>query len=398
MQMLLKPLLFVRTKTGYSIFTIVVVALFSVWVFYEATKAEVVVAEDGDVQVVKTHVDTVGELMDDLGINIGENDKLSHKVNTKVVDGMKIDLNIARDVVVVIDGEIEEYITTAQTVGEFFEEKNIQLSRYDDVSHSNMHTIDQNLQIDIVRAYAVEVKHGADTLTLWTTGGTVEEILSDNEITYTDLDKIEPTLKSKITEETSITIIQVEKELEEVEETIAFKTVEQKDANLNKGSKKTLTDGVNGKALKVYEVIFENGEEVAREVVSEDIITKSVDQVIAVGTKVAEKQVAAKNKAAEPAVAGVEYTMEATAYSPYCNGCSGISASGMDLRVDPMPRVVAVDPSIIPLGSKVWVEGYGEAIAADTGGSIKGHKLDVLLPKGETMQWGRKNVKVKVLD
>ena len=60
-------------------------------------------------------------------------------------------------------------------------------------------------------------------------------------------------------------------------------------------------------------------------------------------------------------------------------------------------KLIAVDPSVIPLGSRVWVEGYGEAIAADTGGAIKGHKIDVLMPNDAiARQWGRKTVKIIV--
>lgn len=89
--------------------------------------------------------------------------------------------------------------------------------------------------------------------------------------------------------------------------------------------------------------------------------------------------------------------MDATAYGPDCAGCSGVSATGMDLSDG--PKVIAVDPSVIPLGSKVWVEGYGEAIAGDTGGDIQGNRIDVLYPtESEASKWGRKSVEVKVLD
>ena len=63
--------------------------------------------------------------------------------------------------------------------------------------------------------------------------------------------------------------------------------------------------------------------------------------------------------------------MRATAYTAYCEGCSGITANGTDIRSNPNLKVIAVDPRVIPLGTKVWVEGYGEAIVADTGELLK---------------------------
>ncbi|MED2455046.1 3D domain-containing protein, partial [Bacillus thuringiensis] len=61
-------------------------------------------------------------------------------------------------------------------------------------------------------------------------------------------------------------------------------------------------------------------------------------------------------------------------------------------------KVIAVDPKVIQLGSKVCVEGYGGAIAGDTGGAIKGNRIDVLVGSdGSANNWGRKSVKVKVI-
>lgn len=72
---------------------------------------------------------------------------------------------------------------------------------------------------------------------------------------------------------------------------------------------------------------------------------------------------------------------------------------GYNLTANPGMKLIAVDPSVIPLGSTVYVEGYGQAIAADTGGAIKGHKIDVLMPdKASSSNWGRKNVKVTILN
>ena len=94
-----------------------------------------------------------------------------------------------------------------------------------------------------------------------------------------------------------------------------------------------------------------------------------------------------------------EMTVTATAYTAYCTGCSGTTTIGIDLRANPNQRVIAVDPRVIPLGSKVWVEGYGEAIAGDTGGAIKGNKIDVFIPSQESaMAWGVKTVKIKMIN
>ena len=96
--------------------------------------------------------------------------------------------------------------------------------------------------------------------------------------------------------------------------------------------------------------------------------------------------------------AAAEFIVEATAYTPQ-ESASGITAAGYNVRKNPNMKLIAVDPKVIPLGTKVWVEGYGEAIAGDTGGAIKGRKIDVLFPTvKQALQWGRKNVKVRVLN
>ncbi|WNV22460.1 3D domain-containing protein [Bacillus sp. SI2] len=96
---------------------------------------------------------------------------------------------------------------------------------------------------------------------------------------------------------------------------------------------------------------------------------------------------------------GVEFYVEATAYSvegspPH----ERITAAGIDIGKNPNIKLIAVDPKVIKLGTKVWVEGYGEAIAGDTGGAIKGNRIDVLFPtEKQAREWGRKKVKIKIM-
>lgn len=90
-------------------------------------------------------------------------------------------------------------------------------------------------------------------------------------------------------------------------------------------------------------------------------------------------------------------TVKATAYTASCKGCSGITATGINLKKNPNAKVISVDPKVIPLGTKVWVEGYGEAIAGDTGGAMKGNKIDLhMSTKNKALNWGVRTVKIKV--
>ncbi|MGP4076678.1 LysM peptidoglycan-binding domain-containing protein [Halobacillus sp. K22] len=92
-------------------------------------------------------------------------------------------------------------------------------------------------------------------------------------------------------------------------------------------------------------------------------------------------------------------TMEATAYTAFCEGCSGTTYTGIDLRANPDRKVIAVDPDVIPLGSEVYVEGYGKAVAGDIGGAIKNDRIDVFIPnQDDALEFGRKDVEVTVYE
>lgn len=94
-----------------------------------------------------------------------------------------------------------------------------------------------------------------------------------------------------------------------------------------------------------------------------------------------------------------EIVVSASAFTANCNGCSGVTSTGINLKRNPDIKVIAVDPDVIKLGTKVYVEGYGYAIAGDTGSAIKGNKIDVFFSsKKEAFKWGRKSVTIKILE
>src|SRR5699024_9246263 len=121
----------------------------------DATKAEVVVAADGEVQVVKTTTATVGELLDDLGIDVNQYDVLSHGENTEIEDGMEIFFENANKIILTIDGETEEYYTVTTTVGEFFADIEQQFTVHDDISHNYLMLLEDSLEIEVNIAYPI---------------------------------------------------------------------------------------------------------------------------------------------------------------------------------------------------------------------------------------------------
>jgi 3D (Asp-Asp-Asp) domain-containing protein len=96
---------------------------------------------------------------------------------------------------------------------------------------------------------------------------------------------------------------------------------------------------------------------------------------------------------------GKTFSVTATAYTANCSGCSGITATGINLKANPNQKVIAVDPSVIPLNKKVYVEGYGYAITGDTGSAIKGNKIDLYMQNySDAITFGRRTVQVTVLN
>ncbi|GGB35480.1 LysM peptidoglycan-binding domain-containing protein [Virgibacillus dakarensis] len=115
-------------------------------------------------------------------------------------------------------------------------------------------------------------------------------------------------------------------------------------------------------------------------------------------TQKASKTEPAKTVKKDDTPQGKTVTVKATAYTSDCDGCSGVTSTGIDLNANPDAKVIAVDPDLIPLGSEVYVEGYGHATAADVGSAIKGNKIDVHVPnKDDATQWGVRTVDVTIL-
>lgn len=361
--------------------------------FYEGSKKTVAITLNGDKQVIHTHADTIAELLDELDVYIRSHDYLYPKANTKVTDDLKVVWKQAKQVTLVKDNEKKTIWTTAETVAEALKEWNIHLNKHDKISPGPQAAIKNKMHIGIETAFRLNLIDGGIKKEVWSTSTTVADFLTQQGIELNEFDRVEPTLTETIPKNGVVNIIRVEKVTDVVEEPIEFAVITKKDETLEKGQEKVITEGRKGLVSKKYEIILENGNEVSRKLISEQVLTAKQDKVVAVGTKDLSVQVSRGD-----AETGVEYYVTATAYTAYCNGCSGRTATGFDLRANPNAKIIAVDPNVIPLGSKVYVEDYGYAIAADTGGAIKGNKIDVFMSsKADAYRWGRKKVKIKIL-
>ncbi|MFZ3578505.1 ubiquitin-like domain-containing protein [Virgibacillus sp. DJP39] len=390
-----------KMKLVISSIGVLALVIFSVMVVTLATQAEVVVMNDGEKETIKTHANTVDELLNEVDIVVGEHDAISHTGDTQIKDDMKITYNQATKVMVQVDGKDKEFYTFAETIGDFLAENKLSLSDHDKLSHKPASKIVEGLELTIDKAFQVAVNVGGKEKKLWATGGTVGELLNSNDIAVNDLDKMNVKKKDQVTKDTAITIIQVEKSEVQVEEAVAFETKEKKDSSLYKGKDRVVSEGKEGTVLKTYEVVKENGKEVSRKLIEEEVKEESKARVIAIGTKVKAQpktELVTLSKKDNNSGGKVLY-MSASAYTANCAGCSGITATGINLNANPYAKVIAVDTSVIPMGSRVYIEGYGEYVAADTGGSINGNRIDIHFPsKSAAYAFGRRTVKVTILD
>lgn len=402
MKNFIKPLLALKTKSGYSIFSVVIVAVFSVWGITDTLQAEVTYAADGNSQVVKSSDETVGELLEDLEIEVTNNDYISHSTEESLEDGMEIEHIPAKEVAVVINGKKEIYETIAEDVESLFEEHNLDISKHDKVSHNLSTEIKDGLVINIDKAYKIPVNYAGEKESIWATGGTVGEILSENDFKIKKSDKVKPAKKEQVTKNTEIEVTKVTKDTVVEKEATDYEIKEEKNSKLEKGKTNVIQKGRKGSVEKTYELVLENGKEVKRKEIDKEVLKKPKNKIVSVGTK--SKPKLKKSKQSPSNVSsksgGQTKTMQATAYTAKCDtGCTGITATGQNLNANPNKKIIAVDPSVIPLGSRVYVEGYGEAIAGDTGGDIKGNRIDLHFPdKSSANSFGRKNVTVKIID
>ncbi|MFJ8515736.1 ubiquitin-like domain-containing protein [Lysinibacillus xylanilyticus] len=386
-------------QTVISIITLVLFVSVISFVLYQGTKKSVTLDADGEKIEVTTHAKTVEQLLQDQNIDVAEHDKISPSLNTKIVNGLAISWEQAKEVTISVDGNQSKVWTTETQVKDILKEANIEVSEHDSLAQGLDTEVGADNKIDIQKAFQVSLVDGVNKRQVWSTSTTVANFLKQQGIQLNEFDRVENNLKDVITPQSKITVVRVEKVIDVVEESLDFAIEKKQDASLQQGKQKVVTAGQKGLVTKTYEVVKENGQVVAKNLQSKNVVKESKKQVVAVGTKTVVASAATVSRGSSEPASGKEFYVTATAYTPNCTGCSGISATGINLKSNSGLKVIAVDPSVIKLGSKVWVEGYGTAIAGDTGGAIKGNRIDILVQsESQASNWGVRKVRIKVLN
>ena len=315
-----------------------------------------------------------------------------------------------RDVRVVEDGVTRLYQTTTTNVADFLQEHGYILEQGDQInmelsarfvdSHIPRIVINRGFEVTAVVngiPQAVRVHHDARV------GHVVMHIETEHgEVYFHDLRRPDPVEPGQIIE-----FFSVVNHTFTATEPIPYEVTHSYDPTLNIGEEQVIQEGEVGEVETISEVITLAGLKINSRLLSETTLTDPIDQIIAVGTR----NPAAQSRVDFPFViptadSGLErvrtITMNSSAYTSgfLCTGKRpgdpgyGITASGM--RVE--RGVVAVDPSIIPLGTRLYIEGYGFALAADTGSAIRGYRIDLFMYTGqEALNWGRRSVTVHIL-
>ncbi|MDN5326931.1 MAG: hypothetical protein PWP41_1627 [Moorella sp. (in: firmicutes)] len=207
------------------------------------------------------------------------------------------------------------------------------------------------------------------------------ELLAREGITLGPRDRVETNLGSEEPRQ-YIRVIRVEDSIEVQQQPVDPPVVRRPDRYLAPGQEKVVQEGQPGVRYYKYQVRKENGVEIERRLLETWVEIQPTPKIIAYGSR-DYPEVSAR--------AGDTLMLIATAYTHTGNR----TATG----IWPYRGVVAVDPRVIPLGTRLYVEGYGYAVAQDTGGLIKGNRIDLFMDsEGEAIRWGRRPVIVRILD
>lgn len=331
---------------------------------------------------------------------------ISIAIVISVTAGFFVFNGLKRHVIINDNGHEIAIKTMKATVGDVLEQTGIKVAKEDYINmplDAKLVKIKNN-EIEIKRAVPISIMVDGKELDVKTYKSTVKEVLNDNAISVDENDKfVEAKLDDKIVPNMDISIIRVDEKKIIESASIPFKTITKENDRLDVGTKNIVREGKEGVREKIYNVVYENGKQITKQLVDEVISANPLDKIVEIGTvlnyKTSRGDTLRFSKAIDMKATSYTASFKDTGKQPGESGF-GITATGARVR----KGIIAVDPRVIPLGTRVYVEvpgkaaDYGYAVAADTGSAIKGNKIDVYLDSNSAVEsWGVRSVKVYIL-
>lgn len=295
-------------------------------------------------------------------------------------------------------GEEISFITYARKTAEVLAEKNVTLGEWDEVSVPLDGKVKDGDTIYVYRSKAVTFVNGKEKNAEITAKPTVRAFLESNGVDVRSNIRTNVALEDKVTENMTIEVTYLDEKTVSVEETVPHSVKKVANSSMTSGQTTVKQQGSDGIADRVYREYYENGDLVKKELVKENIKVAAVDEIVEYGTKSRNSIIYSRVNISRGGQYRYSKCIDVTA-TAYCTGTR--TATGMPVRYG----VVAVDPRVIPLGSRLYIEGsngtwiYGTAIAADTGGAVKGNKIDLYVESySDAINFGRRSAKVYILE
>ena len=304
--------------------------------------------------------------------------------------------SISKLVFIVDNGREMTVDISAKTVGEVLQKKNIFLGENDFVNPDISSELERGMTITISRTKKLIIQDGEREVEVITLAPTVGTLIEEQGINLGENDVLDKPLNQVLNNGERISIARNTETFETVHVAIPAGTVTRASFNIPNGETRLAREGIDGLREDTYKVVHINGVPADRVLVSQETIQKPVSAIVEQGHA---NNVASRGEMRYRAV----LDMTATAYtnSPAENGGYTTTATGAAL----VKGAIAVDPKVIPLGTRLYIESsdgtyvYGYGVASDTGGAIKGSRLDLCMDSySEAIQFGRRTVKVYILE
>lgn len=299
-------------------------------------------------------------------------------------------------VTLVRDGIDSAYLTHAKTVAAFLSEQGIVPTTADLVSPSRDSEIVDGERIEYRPAVAVTIVVGGHRRDVVTTASNVAALLAEEDVQIGTHDRVDPAPAAAVAPGSIVRVTRESVWTAFRHEFLPAGIRHRYDPTLPPGITKTVFAGTPGERELTMQYSKRDDGPAQAQLVASRVVRSPRAKIVlhGIGEYAAFARFAERGFGATLGLARSALRMIATAYTAGCYGCSGFTATGSRAG----HGVVAVDPRIIPLGSRLFIPGYGHAIAGDTGGAIIGHRIDLGFNSlSDALRFGRRAITVYVL-